>query len=637
VPLPPAASPELSGRVELVERGPFRAGDWVTMHIAYTVGAVTLVPGSRLRIGLPNTGWSRPRVPHPRYWEEEAGGAVQDYTPFHRVNTSADLGSGIPARVELAVTERMLAPNLDPAHGYWRWWITATVREGHLAPGDRLTVLYGDTRFGEAGARVQTFPEPQINIACYVDLAGDGRYRGVAGAPIYFDVLPGPPVRANVVVPSVVSPPVLAAVALTDECHCLPGRAAVPALYLVGAETQVRLNDSPWPQRVALSVGEAIGGIEVRDETGACWGRSNPASLPGPEGLKLFWGDLHAQSMYHSGHSQRADHHQAEWTKSLSCGTPSEVYEYARDVALLDFAVITDQGACLSRGWEPLQEAANLFNAAGSFVTLRGYEAGVAVGHRNVYLRGSEIEAPHDPGSFSLHPTALYDFYRGRTDVLMIPHHVKVWTDWQFHCPELEPVMEVYSSWGQSEDPSLERWEKGMTPGAGAWEAFRRGYRLGIVASSDTHVGMPGRIYPGSRQWHTPFGGGVCAVWASDLTRESLFDALRGRRCYGTTGARIVLRFSIGSHGMGSEVAGWSPDRPREILAEVIGTDVIEKIEVLRDGSVVHAEYPNAAAASLTWRDDSPLGRTAVYRLRVQQIEGEMAWSSPIWVDAEQE
>ena len=42
-----------------------------------------------------------------------------------------------------------------------------------------------------------------------------------------------------------------------------------------------------------------------------------------------------------------------------------------------------------------------------------------------------------------------------------------------------------------------------QTPGAGAWEAFRRGYRMGLMASTDNHVGMPGRSYPGDRQIHT--------------------------------------------------------------------------------------------------------------------------------------
>src|SRR5262249_14767003 len=123
---------------------------------------------------------------------------------------------------------------------------------------------------------------------------------------------------------------------------------------------------------------------------------------------------------------------------------------------------------------------------------------------------------------------------------------------------------------------------KGQTPGAGAWEAFRRGYRMGLIASSDNHVGMPGRSYPGDRQIHTPFSGGLCAVWAKQRTRESIFAALRKRRCYGTTGARIVVKFGLGDHPMGS-IVDWAKgsELPMSILIAAAGP--LERVEVCRD------------------------------------------------------
>ena len=142
----------------------------------------------------------------------------------------------------------------------------------------------------------------------------------------------------------------------------------------------------------------------------------------------------------------------------------------------------------------------------------KGYEAGSPVGHRNVIHLNDEIDPPLDATLLhGFHPLRVFSYYRDCKDVLIIPHHVKTWTDWSFHDPDLEPPGGLPS--GGSPSPRvLNLWDKGQTPGAGAWEAYRRGYKLGMIASSDNHVGMPGRNYAGDRQNQLPFKAGLRAV-----------------------------------------------------------------------------------------------------------------------------
>ena len=70
-------------------------------------------------------------------------------------------------------------------------------------------------------------------------------------------------------------------------------------------------------------------------------------------------------------------------------------------------------------------------------------------------------------------------------------------------------------------------------------DAFEQGYRVGVVCHSDDHKGRPGATRPGA----STFGaiGGLTCYLMPELTRDALFEALRRRRHYGTTGTRLFM------------------------------------------------------------------------------------------------
>ncbi len=90
-------------------------------------------------------------------------------------------------------------------------------------------------------------------------------------------------------------------------------------------------------------------------------------------------------------------------------------------------------------------------------------------------------------------------------------------------------------------------------------------YRLGFIASTDTHLGTPGAAEEDRFLGHGGAGmpagedvppglpdkleynpGGLAVVWAEENNRTALFRALQRRETYGTSGPRIVSRFFAG-------------------------------------------------------------------------------------------
>jgi len=140
---------------------------------------------------------------------------------------------------------------------------------------------------------------------------------------------------------------------------------------------------------------------------------------------------------------------------------------------------------------------------------------------------------------------------------------------------------------------------------------------------------------------------GVLGAVGKVFTRDGLFDALIKKSCYATTGARIILGFSIAGCEMGGQME--TLKKPglminRHIQGFVVGIKELKTIEFIRCGKVFHTIRPKDSSHQFTIDDATPLEELlldkaqgqypfAYYYLRITQIDGHIAWSSPIWID----
>jgi hypothetical protein len=242
-------------------------------------------------------------------------------------------------------------------------------------------------------------------------------------------------------------------------------------------------------------------------------------------------------------------------------------------------------------------------------------------------------------------------------------------TDWRFRDDALEPVTEIYqgdriSSEAEGAPRAATRAVHGPG-GAGEmpaqkgliWNALGAGYKMGFIASSDhdsTHISYANLIVPDKI-----------------TTRQDIQQALLERRTYASTD-NIVVDFYAGGTMQGGDMAA---DGSPMFQVKVAGTEPVREINIIKNNRIIFTRRTDAAAAdprrvAFTFRDTQqfggdfadtsmaptseiaswshpetgirrrPEGKYSYYYVRVIQsynaerpdLDGEIAWSSPIFV-----
>jgi hypothetical protein len=505
-------TPEKYGYVDITPTGPFEVGSYQSISITYTAGLYGIddTGGIKVPFRLANDQ-TQPQFTHP----EELG-----YTTME-----------VPNHVE-AVMSFDSRGNTRP----WYKVLQIKLTKGNLRQGDTIKICLGDQRQGSKGIRMQTFSEKKFEHRILIDCFSNQNYQQLPNAQ-FVEVIPGTPFRWVAVLPT--------------KIHCdEPFRLSVKAediwgnpCYSSGFKLKIKttLQVSNLPESTHFKQGEQACIIEnlkvkstgdltaiILDETGNELAKSNPMKITRGGELKHFWGDLHGQSV-----------------ETVGTNTARDYFKFAKDLAFLD--ITTHQGndfQITELFWQHLSQLTQEFHQPDRFIVLPGYEwsgnTGLG-GDRNVFFlnegypirRSSHALVPDELDE----PTDCYDaeilfdtLVKSEDPVLTYAHVGGRYANLEAgHDGKIEPSIEIHSAWGTFE-----------------WllhDAFDLGYRMGIVANSDDHKGRPGASYPGASLFGA-YGGLTCYLMP-ELTRKALFEAMKRRHHYATTGNRIYLDVSV--------------------------------------------------------------------------------------------
>ncbi len=635
------------GTIRLDRPGPFVAGSRQRLRLTYTAGPSGIEVGGALRIYPPHQGHT--------YWELGKVAAVASR-------------EGVACDVETFNDRPYTYHHSNPP------WVRVTILGEPLCEGDTISVTLGEHGGYSRGyyrlARVADHAWCEYHFDCYVDVLGNGErpaefHREDAlvrvPAPPRVEIIADRPARLHVVAkapgsaqsdefevvasvrdqfgnlanyegilkiestdPAATLPDRVGVNEGGERCGILPGRRPEGTLRLQGCRL------SAETARVTLY-----------DPKQQVIGTSNIAA-PGfaGEGLRVYFGDLHVMT----GMERRT---------KMMLGDTEYAYRWARDVEGLDFSVVTNSGS--EPHWQEDLRLDDEFNEPGRFVTIPALERGWRRGHKNVYFRGSQ----GIPAMPKLEIEEMFEWLAGPdVPALAIAHHSNAhsetsrygaWGPQDFSTcdPRFERLVEITQCRG-----SMEVEEVGGTVslgglGSSVQSALAMGLRLGFVGGTDNHRAQPGskRSNLGGLVADEIINGGYTAAFAPELTREAVFDALHARRCYATTSRRILLDVALGEHPMGSDLsaedaAPFADGRALTIRAVAHGE--IARIEIVRNNETVESVEVGREQEALTYNDGTPLSEVPAvseaapgvvfYYVRVIEADGNMAWSSPIWL-----
>ena len=266
-----------------------------------------------------------------------------------------------------------------------------------------------------------------------------------------------------------------------------------------------------------------------------------------------------------------------------------------------------EEGFAKLRGnWK--QSLAVLAEAAepGRFLAFPGFEVhGSRDGDRAVVYRDAEGELLY-PDSIPELQEILARLSKEGRPALALPHHIGYHQgargiNWGSFDERVSPVVEIFSMHGAAETT------EGPVPflhsmGPADWRStvqygLAQGHIFGFVADTDHHSAHP-----------ASYGHGMTGLWAAELSREAIWQALFNRRTYALTGDRMLLDYAVGGTPMGGIR---TPGRAGGLSMLIDAGAPVDYVDVIHNNRLVRRVSPTEVGAGRGGREAGAVGPDA--------------------------
>ncbi|WP_460293720.1 Ig-like domain-containing protein [Clostridium tertium] len=333
----------------------------------------------------------------------------------------------------------------------------------------------------------------------------------------------------------------------------------------------------------------------------------------------LYFGQLHSHTNISDG-----------------TGTVDEAYQYAENNAKVDFLAVTDHSnwfdndklasiadGSMSEAWKKGLNAADRYNKNGDFVAIYGYEmtwsgSTGGYGHINTF---------NTPG-FETRTNSKMDlknYYNAlktqKQSMSQLNHPGKTFgdfSDFAYYDAEIDKqvtLIEVGNGEGAIRGsgyfPSYEYYTR----------ALDKGWHVAPTNNQDNHKGKWGNANTART-----------VVEASDLSRESVYDAIKERRVYATEDENLKISYEVNGNTMGSIIPQTDLLEFNVNVEDINSGDNIKKISIIGDGGKVVKSIDNINSTTKNWSFTLDKSTSSYYYVRVDQADSDIAVTSAVWV-----